>query len=64
MADKKIVKFLLILTDGPWDTIFYMCGSCGEAVKARDCEMHAKTEHMADGCTLYKSAVEANDGLG
>lgn len=59
MPNSKIVKFLIIPTDGPWDTIFYMCGSCGDVVKTRDCETHAKDKHNADGCTLYTHAETA-----
>jgi hypothetical protein len=58
--DQQTVKFLLIPTDGPWDTIFYMCGRCAHAIKLRDVEEHAKTEHNADAVQLYKKADDAN----
>jgi hypothetical protein len=31
-----------------------MCGSCGEAVKLRDVEDHAKEKHGADGVNLLE----------
>lgn len=56
---QKIVKFLIIPTDGPWDVIFYMCGGCGHAIKLRDVEEHAMKEHKADGVELFEKVEDA-----
>lgn len=60
MAD-KMITMLLIPDAGPWSTIFYMCGSCGEAIKLRDVEEHAREAHKADGVKLFEQSTEANE---
>jgi hypothetical protein len=52
----KIITMLEIPTDGPWDTIFYMCGMCLDAVKLRDVEEHAR-DHGVDGVKLYSKEL-------
>lgn len=56
----KIVKFLLIKQENPWNPIFYMCGGCGHAIALRDVETHAREKHIADGVDLFEVADQAN----
>lgn len=55
----KLVKFIKIHDDSPWEQDYYMCGMCGHAISFRTIERHAKESHGASRVELI--SVESGD---
>jgi hypothetical protein len=48
----KLVKFLKIHDESPWDVDWYMCGMCGHAVMESQAVRHGRNAHKAQRIEL------------